>query len=130
MLACLVVDDSKVMRMVSRRVLEGIGCAVDEAPDGQQAIAACARAMPDLVLLGSEMPGLSGIDVLRALRAAPGGEATRIVLCGQDADPERVRQALDAGADEYVTKPFDGQILRAKLALLGVGAGAPAVRLA
>jgi two-component system chemotaxis response regulator CheY len=130
MLACLVVDDSKVVRMVSCRVLEGIGLAVDEAPDGQQALAACARAMPDLVLLDWEMPGLSGIEVLRALRAAPGSEATRIVVCAQDGDPERVRQALDAGADEYVMKPFDGQILRAKLALLGIGTGAPAARLA
>ena len=66
MLACLVVDDSKVVRMVARRVLEGMGLAVDEASDGQQAITACTQSMPGLVLLGWEMLGMSGIDVLRA----------------------------------------------------------------
>jgi two-component system chemotaxis response regulator CheY len=130
MLACLVVDDSKVVRMVARRVLEGMGLVVDEASDGQQAIAACTQSMPGLVLLGWEMLGMSGIDVLRALRAAPGGEAVRIVLCAAETDPERVRQCLEAGADEYVMKPFDGQILRTKLALLGTGHGAMTARFA
>ena len=130
MLACLVVDDSKVVRMVARRVLEGMGLAVDEAPDAQQAIAVCMQAMPDLVLLGWEMPGMNGADVLRALRAAPGGQAVRIVLCAGEADSERVRQFLDAGADEFVMRPFDGQILRTKLALLGIGHGATTARFA
>ena len=126
----LVVDDSAVIRMVARRLLEAMGYEVEEAADGEQALAACGERMPDLVLLDWEMPGTSGIDVLKALREMPGGDAPKIVLCATLTDATRIGEAVAAGADEYVMKPFDGVILGSKLALLGALGGSEAPNLA
>jgi two-component system chemotaxis response regulator CheY len=126
----LVVDDSGVIRMVARRLLEAMGYAVEEAADGQQALAACTERMPDLVLLDWEMPGMAGIDVLKALRAMPGGDAPKVVFCATLTDATRIGEAIAAGADEYVMKPFDGAILGSKLALLGALGGTEAPSLA
>lgn len=123
MSTCLVVDDSNVIRLVAGRILASLGFTVTQAADGNLAIAACGRAMPDLVLLDLEMPGMNGLDVLRAIRAMPGGDAPAVVLCATQADPSQIKDAIGVGANEYIIKPFDGPILRSKLALLGLLAG-------
>ena len=71
---CLIVDDSKVIRMVARKILEELEFETDEAADGKLALAACQRKMPDVILLDWYMPVMDGIDFLRALRTLPGGE--------------------------------------------------------
>jgi two-component system chemotaxis response regulator CheY len=117
---CLVVDDSRVVRRVARRVLEDLGFAVAEATDGAEALAWCRAAMPDVVLIEPAMPGMSGVDFLRRLRLEPNGLAPKVLFCSAQADLERIRQALDAGAAEYVIKPFDGDVVAGKLMLAGV----------
>jgi len=119
---CLVVDDSRVIRKVARRILEDLGFEVAEAADGVEAMAWCQAMMPDVVLLDWRMPSMDGLDFVRQLRRQPGGEAPKVLFCSVENEIAQIRQALDAGADEYVMKPFDGEIVASKLAYLGVAA--------
>jgi two-component system chemotaxis response regulator CheY len=117
---CLVVDDSRVVRKVARRLLEELGFAVAEAADGADALAWCRTMMPDVVLIELALPTMAGPDFLRRLRLEPGGATPKVVFCSGQTDLERIREALDAGAAEYIIKPFDSEIVAGKLALAGV----------
>lgn len=117
---CLVVDDSRVIRKVSRRILEDLGFEVAEAGDGVEAMAWCSAVMPDVILLDWRMPAMDGIEFLRRLRAEPAGCVPKVVFCSVESDIARIREALDAGADEYIMKPFDGAIVAGKLAAIGL----------
>jgi two-component system chemotaxis response regulator CheY len=118
--SCLVVDDSRTVRRAARRMLEALGFAVREAEDGAQALAACRESLPDAVLLDWTMPVMDGLEFLRRARAEFGPDRPAIVLCTTESDLERIVEALAAGAQEYVMKPFDAAILEGKLALLGL----------
>lgn len=117
---CLVVDDSRVIRKVSRRILEDLGFEVAEAGDGVEAMAWCGAVMPDLILLDWRMPVMDGLTFVQQLRRQPGGDAPRVVFCSEENELDRIREALDAGADEYIMKPFDGGIVAGKLQHLGL----------
>jgi two-component system chemotaxis response regulator CheY len=117
---CLVVDDSRVIRKVARRILEDIGFDVVEAGDGVEALAWCRSSMPDAILLDWNMPLMNGIDFLRQLRQEPGGEGPKVVFCTVETDPLRIAEALDCGAAEYIMKPFDGDIIESKFAEAGL----------
>lgn len=119
---CLVVDDSPVIRKVSRRILEDLGFEVAEASDGLEALAWCAAMMPDAILLDWRMPGMDGLAFLRRLRREPGGAEPKVVLCSSETAITQVRMALEAGADEYLMKPFDGDLLAGKFATLAIAA--------
>ena len=120
MRTCLVVDDSRVIRKVARRILEDLGFEIAEAGDGMEALAWCRAAMPDAVLLDRNMPVMNGVEFLRRLRAEPGGETPKVLFCTVENAVDRIREALDAGADEYIMKPFDGDIIAAKFELAGL----------
>ncbi len=117
---CLVVDDSLVVRKAARRIIEGLGFTVTEARDGQEALEACRTHLPDGVLLDWNMPVMDGITFLRAARAEFGPDQPRIVLCTTEAEFTRIVQALEAGAQEYVMKPFDAEIIRDKFEQAGL----------
>jgi two-component system chemotaxis response regulator CheY len=117
---CMVVDDSLVVRRAARRMLEVHGFSVTEAEDGQKALLACRMKLPDLVLLDWNMPVMDGITFLRAARAEFGPDRPLVVLCTTEAAFERIVEALEAGAQEYVMKPFDEAILRDKLEQVGL----------
>ena len=118
--SCLIVDDSRVIRKVARRILEELGFDIAEASDGLEALAWCRAVMPDAVLLDWNLPVMSGLEFLKALRQEPGGDKPTVVFCTVENDIERIREALDAGADEYIMKPFDGDIIAGKLAQAGL----------
>ena len=120
MKTCLVVDDSRVIRKVSRRILEDLGFDVAEAGDGAEALAWCRAMMPDAILLDWNMPVMGGLDFLKRLRMEPGGSIPKVVFCSVENELEQIRTALDAGADEFIMKPFDGEIMAGKLAGAGV----------
>jgi two-component system chemotaxis response regulator CheY len=117
---CLIVDDSKVVRTVARKIVEGLNFAIDEAVNGQEAIEACRISMPDVILLDWNMPIMSGIDFLRALRAMADGERPVVVFCTTENDMAHIQEALGAGANEYIMKPFDSEIVETKFAQTGL----------
>ena len=120
MKTCLVVDDSRVIRKVSRRILEDLGFEVAEAGDGVEAMAWCTAVMPDLIVLDWQMPVMDGMEFLTRLRNEPGGERPKVVFCTVENDLGRIREALEAGADEYIMKPFDADIIKGKLEEVGL----------
>jgi two-component system, chemotaxis family, chemotaxis protein CheY len=117
---CLVVDDSRVIRKVARRILEDLGFEIAEAADGVEAMAWCRTAMPEAILLDWNMPVMDGLDFIRQLRQEPDGHLPVVVFCTVENDLDHIIQALDAGADEYIMKPFDGDILEAKFVQAGL----------
>ena len=117
---CLVVDDSKVVRMVARKILEELQFEIVEAADGREALEKCAEAMPDAVLLDWNMPIMNGIEFLREMRARPGGEEPVVVFCTTENDMSHIQEALMAGANEYIMKPFDSDIIQSKFSQTGL----------
>ena len=120
MRTCLVVDDSTVVRKIARRILEELGFQVVEAEDGDQALEACKRAMPEAVLLDWNMPKMDGYEFLGNLRRMSGGDAPKVVFCTTENDIEHISRALAAGANEYIMKPFDKDIITTKFAEVGL----------
>ncbi len=116
----LVVDDSSVIRKVARRILEGLSLEIAEADSGQAALDACAGDMPDGMLLDWNMPEMDGYAVLKALRQLPGGDRPKVVFCTTENDAAHIARARHAGADETMMKPFDKDVLRIKMAAVGL----------
>jgi two-component system, chemotaxis family, sensor kinase CheA len=115
-----VVDDSRVVRKVARRILEAHGFEVAEAGDGQQALDSCRARMPDCVLLDWNMPVMNGLDFLKRLRAEYGPDKPPVVFCTTETDMSAIEQAIVNGAQEYIMKPFDEEILVGKFQQVGL----------
>ena len=118
--SCLVVDDSRVVRKVARRILEANGCTVAEAGDGQQALDACRADLPDFVLLDWNMPVMDGLTFLRTLREEFGPDIPAVIFCTTENDMAHIQMAITSGAQEYIMKPFDEDILVGKLGQAGL----------
>jgi two-component system, chemotaxis family, chemotaxis protein CheY len=117
---CLVVDDSRVVRKVARRILEGHGYAVVEAENGVEALNACRDALPRCVLLDWNMPVMNGLAFLKALRAEFGPDDPLVIFCTTENEVAQISQAIAQGAQEYIMKPFDEEILIGKFAQMGL----------
>ncbi len=117
---CLVVDDSKIVRIMARKIIEEIGLEVREAENGQEAFDACSDLMPDVILLDWNMPVMSGIDFLKKLRAEGNSQNTKVIFCTTESDADHVKEGMDAGANEYIMKPFDEAIIKSKFSEIGV----------
>jgi two-component system chemotaxis response regulator CheY len=113
--SALIVDDSRMIRRVSRQILEQLGYIVHEAENGQEALARCKAAMPDAILLDWNMPVMTGLEFVAALRATAGGSHPRVVFCTTNSGEPAIQEALAGGADGYVVKPFTAQALEAQL---------------
>jgi two-component system chemotaxis response regulator CheY len=120
MKSCLVVDDSRVVRMVARKILQDLEFEILEAEDGMVALEVCKKRMPDAILLDWNMPVMNGIDFLRRLRAVPGGDQPKVVFCTTENDLAHIQEAIGAGADEYIMKPFDSEIIQSKFSQVGL----------
>jgi two-component system chemotaxis response regulator CheY len=116
----LVVDDSAVIRKVARRILENMNFRTCEAEDGAAALEVCQKSMPDIIFLDWNMPVMDGYQFLKALRSMPGGDAPKVVYCTTEHDAAHIARAMHAGADEYMLKPFDQYILKAKFEEIGL----------
>jgi two-component system chemotaxis response regulator CheY len=117
---CLVVDDSAVIRRVARRILEGLAFRISEAEDGEKALELCRADMPDAILLDWNMPVMDGYAFLKQLRRIQGGDAPKVVFCTTENDVVHIARALHAGANEYIMKPFDREIMTAKFQEVGL----------
>ena len=120
MKTCLIVDDSRVIRKVARQIFETLGFACEEAENGQLALEACKAKMPEFVLLDWNMPVMNGMEYLLALRQLPNGGTPIVVFCTTENDMAHIQQALASGANEYIMKPFDADIIRGKLSQFGL----------
>ena len=120
MTSCLIVDDSRVVRQIARKILEELKFTCSEAEDGKKAYEACQVAIPDAVLLDWNMPVMNGIEFLRLLRKMPGGDKPKVLFCTTEADLNHIREALAAGANEYIMKPFDSDIIQTKFSQIGL----------
>jgi len=100
----LIVDDEPSLRRALRASLAASGFAVEEARNGEEAVEMFTAGKPDLVLLDINLPGASGVEVCRRLRASGSGTGILMVTV-RDAEDDKVR-ALDAGADDFITKPY------------------------
>ncbi len=116
---CLVVDDSRVIRTVARRIMEGLSYSVAEAEDGMSGLRACRESMPDVILLGWNLPSMAGLDFVKSVRGQQNGARPLILFCTTESDPDDIANAMAAGANEYLLKPFDSTQVSAKLAEIG-----------
>jgi len=120
MKTCLIVDDSPIVRNILRNIVEELGFSCYEADNGQVAYDACCAQLPDAILLDWNMPVMNGLDFLKKLRKTAGGDKPKVIFCTSETDSKQIHKALNAGADEYVMKPFDGDIIRSKFRLTGL----------
>jgi DNA-binding response OmpR family regulator len=114
--AVLIVDDEQHIRLLIEQTLEELldeGVELYTAADGHEALAAITAQRPDLVFLDVMMPGQSGLDVTRAVRADPAVSGVHIVLLTAKGQAQDQEAGLAAGADQYLTKPFDPDALLA-----------------
>jgi two-component system chemotaxis response regulator CheY len=117
----LVIDDSRAMRMILRRVLIGEGFDVVEAGDGQQALdVVAAGPVPDVALIDWNMPVMNGLEFVVAVRANPDYRQMTLMMVTTESEHGQIVRALAAGAHEYVLKPFTNEAITEKLSLLGL----------
>ncbi|MCF6199425.1 MAG: response regulator [Hyphomicrobiaceae bacterium] len=117
---CLIVDDSAVIRKVARHIIESLEFETDEAADGSIALKKCRENMPDAVLLDWNMPKMDGMAFIKALRQEENGKKPKVIFCTTENDAKHISQAITAGADEFVMKPFDKTILETKFQQVGL----------
>ncbi len=116
----LIIDDSRAMRLILRRMLRDLGFEVAEAAHGREGVELLGQGLsPSLVLLDWNMPEMSGIDFLECVRQPPYSLTAKVVMVTTETEIPQVVHALSAGADEYLMKPFTQQSLVEKLNLLG-----------
>ena len=120
MKTCLVVDDSGIVRKIARRIVEEMNFQVIEADDGSKALEICKQAFPDAILLDWNMPVMDGFEFMGHMRRLPGGEEPKVVFCTTENDIAHIAKAMRAGADEYIMKPFDKDIVEAKFQEVGL----------
>ena len=117
----LVIDDSRAMRMILKRILVDLGFEVVEAADGQQALELVAAGpLPDLATIDWNMPVMNGLEFVSAVRATRAHRAMTLMMVTTESEHGQVVRALAAGAHEYVLKPFTAEVLTDKLTLLGL----------
>jgi len=117
---CLVVDDSRVMRKVARAILETLDFDTTEVEGADGALAFCRERMPEVILLDLNLPNIDGVQFLRHLRRVPGGTRPFVVFSTMENDIARITQAFQAGANDFVLKPYDRSTIQSKLAAAGL----------
>lgn len=108
-----------MIRGLSRRIVGSLGYEVAEAENGKEALARCAQDMPGLIIVDWDMPVMTGIEFVTALRAIPGGEKPKVVFCTSKSNIDDVQRGAAAGANEWIVKPFDEAKMIAKLTKIG-----------
>jgi two-component system, chemotaxis family, chemotaxis protein CheY len=122
MAQALVVDDSRAMRLILRRTLERFGFAVAQAGNGREALDQIHRdsSPPALFLVDWNMPEMNGLEFVKNVRTDPHFASVPIMMVTTETEAEQISAALEAGANEYVIKPFTDETIEDKLRVLGV----------
>jgi two-component system chemotaxis response regulator CheY len=117
----IVIEDSRAMRSILAGILGEVGFEVTLAADAEEALEVLENDQYfELALVDWNLPGLSGLDLVKAIRERPAHNDFRLMMATTETELVRVQEALEAGADEYIMKPFDKEMLLEKLALLGI----------
>ena len=117
----LVVDDSRVIRSIVGRALKELGFESEEAGNGREGLDRLKQGiLPALMMVDWNMPEMSGLEMVQAVRANGAWNDVRLIMITSENESERVQEALEAGADEYIMKPFSKEMILDKLLLLGV----------
>jgi two-component system cell cycle response regulator DivK len=111
----LVMEDEEDNRQIIRDMLAGIDCEITEAEDGEQALAAIAKARPDLILMGIHLPIMDGYEVTRQIKADPALQSIPIIAVTSHALDGEEQTARAAGCDDYVPEPYSPRQLRVKI---------------
>ncbi|MEP6343895.1 MAG: response regulator [Maricaulaceae bacterium] len=117
---CLIVDDSRMVRRVVSRIVRELDFASQEAENGLDALEQCRMNMPDAILLDWNMPVMDGLTFVKHLRNETDGQNPTVIFCSSERDVHKIAEALDAGANEYVMKPFDSDIIHSKFFQAGL----------
>ena len=117
---CLVVDDSSVVRKVLSKIITELGFKTSQAENGQAALDACNEALPDVVLLDWNMPVMNGMQFFENFLEIEDHEDTRVIFCTTENELDKISEAIAKGADEYIMKPFDKDILEEKFKQVGL----------
>lgn len=120
MKTCLIVDDSKIVRKVSRAIIEPMGYAILEAENGEEALQQALAHPVTVIMLDWNMPVMNGLEFLKKLRATPDIEQPLVIFCTTENEMSKIIEAMQAGANEYVMKPYDENIIRGKFEQLGL----------
>ncbi|MFZ0479231.1 MAG: response regulator [Terriglobales bacterium] len=122
MAKALVVDDSRAIRMILGRMLSGCGFEICQAGNGREGLEVLEKEFPNvsLVLADWNMPEMNGLEFVQKLRADARYASVQVMMVTTETQIEQMSQALEAGANEYVMKPFTPDIIQDKLRLLGV----------
>ena len=118
----IVIDDSKSMRTILTKILQGVGFLVEEAASGLEALETIQTEKVDLALVDWNMPDMDGREFIRKVRKDKTYKDMRMIMVTTETAITKVEEALEAGADEYIMKPFTKEIILEKLALLGMDA--------
>jgi two-component system, chemotaxis family, chemotaxis protein CheY len=116
----LVIDDSKSIRSILTRILSGVGFEVDEAANGLEALELIKKEKVDLALVDWNMPDMDGCEFIQEVRKSKAYKDMRMIMVTTETAITKVAEALEAGADEYIMKPFTREVIIEKLALMGM----------
>ena len=120
MATCLIADDSKVIRLLMSKIMNNLGFSVIEAEDGEDVVELAQTQTPDLIIMDWNLPVLDGIDALYKLKQLTLTQNIKVIFCSSSSDETKIHQAIIGGADDYIIKPFDGDIIASKLTILGL----------
>ncbi len=118
--SCLIADDSKIIRMVLSKIMTNLGFDVIEAEDGEDVVQQWRKTPIDVIIMDWRLPLIEGIDVLYMIRSETKMQQPKIIFCSSVTDEAKIREALQGGADDYIMKPFDEEIIETKIAMLGL----------
>jgi len=117
----LVIDDSRAMRRILSRFLGELGFEITEAANGKEGLAALTASTGfDVILVDWNMPVMNGVEFIRAAREDRRFDSMPIMMVTSESELDRVAEALESGANEYVMKPFTSEMISEKLAILGL----------
>lgn len=116
----MLVDDSGVVRKISRKIVEELGFEVCEAENGSIALEVAEKTLPEFILLDWNMPVMNGLEFLKEFRKKHDANTVKVIFCTTENDIMKIMTAMEAGANEYIMKPFDADVIKTKLIQMGL----------
>ena len=120
MKTCMIVDDSKTVRKFSKKIIEDLGFLPIEACDGKEALEECKKKIPDCILLDWNMPVMDGLEFLKEFKLLQDSSSAIVIFCTTVNEMSRIQEAIINGANEYIMKPYDLEVVKDKFIQTGL----------